>query len=164
MLSNSSQPAHSLEIPLTELARLRQFTGSPAEFWKAFLAAVANLSGASRAFLIVRDSKEPERLKKLGDWSNNGHADRNTQSFHQILPDLTENACRSGKWKQTLDAERSGSQRAFALGIKLPLVASQDSCVAALLLADVSEEQADEALVRLWQRPARSPRQRTHDR
>ncbi len=149
MVSNASKPPHSLELPLAELARLRQFTGSAAEFWRAYLAAAAGLVGASRAILIVRDSKQPERLKKLGEWSDNGHADGVTPSFHQTLAELTENSCRSGKWKQALEKERSGSQRSFALGIKLPLMASQDSCVAAFLLTDVSEDQADEALVRL---------------
>jgi hypothetical protein len=149
MSSTSAKSSNSLETSLAELARLRQFTGAPADFWKAYLAAIAGLIGASRALLIIREAKEPERLKKLGDWSNDGPADRLTQSFLQLLPDLSENACRSGKWMQAIEKERSDGLRSFALGFKLPLAGSQDSCVAAFLLTSASEKQADEALVRL---------------
>ncbi len=149
MLSDPAKTDSSVEGPLGELARLRRFTGTPADFWKAFLAAASEFAQASRSVLILRDAKQPERLKKLGDWSNNGHADRSAQAFTQVLAELTESALLNGGCKRELGTGAPGGSKAFALGIAVPLSGSQDACVAAFLLTDVSEAQAGERLLRL---------------
>lgn len=149
MLSNSNRTGQDLESALSEVRRLHRFTGPPNEFWPAFLAATGALIQASRGLLIARDPGQPERLKKFGDWSNNGHASRPMQAFNLILPQLTEKCLRDGNLKQALDDGLQNSPQHFALAIGLPLQGSKENCVAAFLLTNASEAEADEALVRL---------------
>jgi multidrug resistance efflux pump len=148
MLTNPSPAEPRVEPALAELSRLRRFTGPAGEFWPAFLAASARLIQASRGILIVRDSNQPERLKKLGDWTENGHADRSTVAFNRLLPELTEKSIQQGQHVEPLESVASGP-RPFAVAVCLQLQASNEKCVAAFLLQSVTEAQAREAVVRL---------------
>ena len=85
MLAHESKDTSPLRRALDELARLRRFAGPPAEFWPAFMAAAGDLTGACRGMLILRDPKQPDRLKKLSDWSSNGHADRAAKKVVKII-------------------------------------------------------------------------------
>jgi hypothetical protein len=149
MLSDQAKPASNLDSALSELARLRCFAGAPVEFWPAYLAAAARVAQASRGLLIVRDPQQPGRLKKLGDWSDNGHSDRSALTFTQGLPALVENCVRAGKWKEPLEAQVTGQTKHFALAVSLPLPSSQESCVAAFLVSNTTDAQAGESLIRL---------------
>src|SRR2546430_2171709 len=89
-LQNPAQEA------LADFSRLRRFPGTPAEFWPAFLAAAGALIGAARAALILRDPKQPESWKKLGDWASNGHADRSVMTFTRQLTEIGERSLTQG--------------------------------------------------------------------
>lgn len=149
MLSNAPGAVDPINPAIAELNRLRRFSGPPAEFWPAFLAAAAQLIQASRGILIVRDPSQPEKLKKLGDWSNNGQGDRATLAFNKILPELTDACCRQGQWIRQLDPQLAGDPRTFALGIALQLPGGRENCVAAFLVLHASEAETKESLVRL---------------
>jgi hypothetical protein len=103
MLTNENQQKAALDTALREIERLRRFNGTPAEFWPAFLAATGTLADASRGLLILRDSNQPERLKKITDWSANGHADRSTLAFNRGIPQLAEEAVAKGSTIQILE-------------------------------------------------------------
>ena len=149
MSSNSPRTGQDLESALSEVTRLHQFAGPPNEFWPAFLAATGALIQANRGLLIARDPAQPDRLKKFGDWSDNGHAGRFMAAFNQILPALTEMCLKDGFLKKSLDDGSPGSPKQFALAISLPLQGSKENCVAAFLLSTTSEAEANESLVRL---------------
>ena len=80
----------ALQQALAELSRLRRFAGAPAEFWPAYMAAAGTLVSASRGLLILRDSAQPDRLKKLSEWSGNGHADRSMLTFNRAMAEIVD--------------------------------------------------------------------------
>jgi len=126
---------------LGEVARLRRFSGPPAEFWPAYAAALADLAGAEQGLLILRDPKA-NNWKKLSEWAPSGPAGRNAMAFNRRLVDLGERAAAEG-------SELAPMEGAFALGVKLTLNRPEDACVAALLLPGQTEAQAREALLRV---------------
>ncbi|MEW6156912.1 MAG: HlyD family efflux transporter periplasmic adaptor subunit [Verrucomicrobiota bacterium] len=149
MLANSSGLDQATEQVLGELTRLRRFAGAPAEFWPAYLSAAARLAGASRGILILRDANQPERLKKLCDWSDNGHADRSVLSFHRVLPDLTRQTIENGQASLLVEKGPVSGAHHFAIGVALPLLGTQEKCVAGLLILNSSEAAVQEKIVRL---------------
>jgi RND family efflux transporter MFP subunit len=134
---------------LAELSRLRRFNGPPAGFWPSFVGAAGNLIGASRGLLILRDPNHPDRLKKLSDWSGNGHTDRMTLSFNRSLPSIANLCAEKGVALNALESGPSPDTKAFVVGVNLPLSGASEQCIAVFLLPGSTETQAAEALVRL---------------
>jgi RND family efflux transporter MFP subunit len=149
MLAHEGKGSSSLQQALEELGRLRRFTGPPAEFWPAFMAAAGNLTGACRGLLILRNPAEPDRLKKLSDWSANGHADRVVMTFTRMAGDIAQGCAQNQRVLQALETGTTPGTNHFALGVSLPLPAGNEACIAAFLLLNTTEAQAREALARL---------------
>src|SRR3954469_4755183 len=84
-----------LERGLEEIARLRRFSGTPAEFWPAFIAAASAVATAERGLLILKDAKE-NNWKKLGEWAQNGHTDRTVLTFNRLLIDVAQRTSEAG--------------------------------------------------------------------
>jgi len=133
---------------LNEVSRLRKFSGTPAEFWPAFISAAGDLIGADRGILILKDQKE-SNWKKLSEWSNNGHADRTFLTFNRHLIDVGERTARDGNCAVSIEQTATADLRHYALGVKLALNRPEDVCIAAFLLPNATEERAQEALLRL---------------
>jgi hypothetical protein len=148
MLTNETQRA-ALDDALREIERLRRFNGTPAEFWPAYLAATGTLAEASRGILILRDSNQPERLKKITDWSANGHADRSTLAFNRGIPQLAEEAVAKGSAIQILEQAPNPGTHHCAVGVLIPLPPAMEKCIAAFLLLNVTPERAHEIVLRL---------------
>ena len=76
-MSHSSpiEPRPGVPTLLEEASRLRRFSGPPAEFWPSLLSVMARMAEASRALLIVGQPALPDKLRKLGDWSQPGYSD-----------------------------------------------------------------------------------------
>lgn len=134
---------------LAEIARLRRFTGAPAEFWPAFLSAASGLLGASRGILILKDHRPDGTWKKLSEWSHNGQPDKLALSFNRQLIELGEAVQKDGTALVPLEAPTAAEARNFAAGVRLVLNRPEETCVGAFLIADADERQAHEALVRL---------------
>lgn len=149
MLANESKDAPSLRRALDELARLRRFNGPPAEFWPAFMAAAGDLTGACRGILILRDPNQPDRLKKLSDWSSNGHADRAVVTFTRMAAEIAQRCAEDHSYLRAIENGPTPETRHFALGLTIPIPAAQETCIAAFLLLSATEGQAREALARL---------------
>lgn len=149
MLSNTpSLTAENRDRAIETLVSLRRFTGAPGEFWPAFVSAAARLVGASRGILILRDAAQPERLRKLSEWTASGHASRSVLVFNRYLPELTAECVRSGQAVQVLE-ETAAEGSPVAVGVTLMFQGTTDKCVAAFLLENRTEQEAREALVRL---------------
>jgi hypothetical protein len=54
------------------------------------------LISASRGLLVLRDPNQSDRLKKLRDWSANGHADRSTLAFNRAITEIVERTVELG--------------------------------------------------------------------
>ncbi len=133
---------------LDELGRLRRFSGSPVEFWPALTSALARLAGGSRGLLILREPVEPVKLKKLGEWSRNGHASRASMAFNACLSSLAEESARNGHATVSLDSPGTDSPGLYAVGITLPMT-GQEQCLAAILLENATPARIQEAEIRL---------------
>src|SRR5437868_9296556 len=115
MLAHESKDSPGLRTTLDELARLRRFSGPPAEFWPAFMAAAGNLMGACRGLLILRDPAQPDRLKKLSDWSANGHADRAVITFTQLAAEIAQRCAESRTFLRVIENGPTPDTKHFAV-------------------------------------------------
>src|SRR5512146_3298110 len=145
MLAHESKETPALRQALDELARLRRFSGPPAEFWPAFMAAAGNLIGACRGMLILRDPAQPDRLKKLSDWSSNGHADRAVITFTRMVGEIAQQCAADGVYLRAIENGPTPESKHFALALVIPLPAGAEACIAAFLLLNATEAQAQEA-------------------
>lgn len=134
---------------LAEIARLRRFSGAPAEFWPAYLSAAAGLLGASRGILILKDHRPDGTWKKLSEWSHNGQPDRLALAFNRQLIEIGETVQKDGTALVPLEAASAAEARHFAAAVRLVLNRPEETCVGAFLLPDADERQAREALIRL---------------
>jgi multidrug resistance efflux pump len=148
MAIDQPKPGGSAQLLLTELARLRFFSGPPADFWPAFLAAAATLTGARQAVLLLKGSEASGDWKKLGQWQTDQSGDRFSIVFSKRLAELAEDCLRAGELVRLVEGAPPGGARHFAVLARLQLPQLEDACVMAFLLADVSEAEAGEALLR----------------
>jgi hypothetical protein len=122
---------------LADVAKLRRFAGAPAEFWPAFVSAAADLIGADKGILILKDQKD-DNWKKLSEWSNNGHADRSILTFNRHLIEIGERTAREGSCSFPIEQTAAPDLKHFALGVKLALNRPEDLCIAAFLLPNAT--------------------------
>ena len=149
MLAPQNKDRTAVRAALDELAGLRQFTGPPAQFWPAFMGAAGHLIGACRGLLILRDSAQPDRLKKLSDWSSNSHADRAIVTFARTVAEIAEKCAAERTFLGVLENGALPGTKHYAVALTLPLGAGNEACIAAFVLLEVTEEQAREALAKL---------------
>lgn len=145
-MPREKQPAE-LSQALVELMALRRFSGTPKEFWPRLLVALSSVSVASKATVLLKDKTETG-WKIIADWSVDGDSSRLTQLFAGRLEELAAACDASSQTIVSLEAASSRSSAHFALALKLVLLTNQ-TCVAAFLLSEVSEPAAREALLRL---------------
>ncbi|HYE33599.1 MAG TPA: HlyD family efflux transporter periplasmic adaptor subunit [Methylomirabilota bacterium] len=149
MLSNPLVSEDAINRAMSELARLRRFSGSPAEFWPAFLGAAGALCGAAKATLALRDP-QANQWKKLSEWAGAGSNERVGLSFTRELINIAERAAREGGSAiQALEATATAGLSHYIIGVRLSLNRPEDLCVAAFLVLNATEQQAQEAAVRL---------------
>ncbi|MGV3775040.1 MAG: efflux RND transporter periplasmic adaptor subunit [Verrucomicrobiales bacterium] len=133
---------------LAEIARLRRFTGPPAEFWPGFLAAAAGVAGAARAVLILKDAASSQ-WKKLGEWAGSNQTDRTVLTFNRQLVEVGERCIKDGNIVQAIESSATPELKHFVLATKLQLSRPEDNCIAVYLLLNATDQQAAECLVRL---------------
>jgi hypothetical protein len=132
-----------------DLARLRQFTGTPAEFWPPFTEAAARLVGARRAAVLFRATTEPVQWRKIAEAAAPGHADRSVLTFTNALNELAAEAVEQETVLRMLEVAAVPDTRHYAVCLRLQLLRPEDTCVAAFLLLNTTETAAREALLRL---------------
>lgn len=136
---------------LRELAELRQFTGGARDFWSRYVQVISILTGASKAVLALQDGAQPSVWKRIGDWPPNLPPSRLLTLFNTALEELAVRASREpGALAPLLEP---GSPRTvvghFAIACRLRLYRANEVCVALLLVSEVNEAAARDALVRL---------------
>jgi hypothetical protein len=137
------------EAVLKELAELRNFSGPPKEFWPRYLKCLAGLASASKSMLLLQDAAHPAAWKKIGEWPASLPPSRLLSAFTLQLDELaTRCAPASGGLVSPLEPAARGAGH-YAVGSRLKLYRSTETCVAILLLSEVSEAAARESLVRL---------------
>jgi len=144
-MQNRVHPSEAqLDTAMQELAELRRFQGPPAQFWPKFLALTSRLAGAARGVLVLRQAGDPPTLAKIGDWSNQEHADRALAEFNSRLSPFAEEVFRQGKILQRLETSNLGG--AVAVGIALVLPEDQPACAGLYMLSGPASDHAATAL------------------
>jgi multidrug resistance efflux pump len=138
-------PAEELAKALAELTELRRFAGTPKEFWHRLSIALAGLSSASRATILLKDSATGA-CRTIADWSPTGGPSRLAAVFATALQEIAAAAEKDGNVIRSLDPARGSAH--FAVAVKQRLLSDQ-TCIAAFLLSEVSDSAAREALLRL---------------
>lgn len=146
MLNNASE--QQTRRGLEELSRLRRFSGSPAEFWPAFINAAAALAGAEKGVLILKDPKE-NSWKKLGESTGGASGERVVLTFNRHLIDLGQRSAEKGVAVVVVEETANADFKHYGIGVRLPLSRPEEICIATFLLRDATEQQANEALVRV---------------
>src|SRR5437762_3019272 len=139
-------PNLSLEGALREIAELRRWAGPAKEFWPRLLLALAGLSHASKAVILLQDNVQPGKWKRIGDWSSNVGAAQPLVDFTARVEQVAQQCVTSGDLAAPLSERRDGH---YAAGFRLRLQRTEDVCVAVLLLSGINEATARECLLRL---------------
>jgi biotin carboxyl carrier protein len=138
-------PGREFAAGLNEILALRQFPGTPAEFWPRFLAAAARLVSGDILVLLMKQAGPPARWVKLGEWTANPQPSRARTGFTSQLEPMGERALLESSFVEQSDVS-SGS---FTIAVRLKLIHTADEVVLAGQLADFTEAAAREALIRL---------------
>lgn len=133
---------------LEELARLRRFNGTPAEFWPAFISAAAAVAGAEKGILILKDPKE-NTWKKLSESAASSPGERAVLTFTRHLVDLGQRAADTGTAVLPIEQTASADLKHYGVAVKLALNRPEEICIATFLVRNATEHQAHEALVRV---------------
>lgn len=141
-------PAEALARALAEISELRQFAGSPRDFWNQFQSALAGLTGAQRVVLLLQEKSQPSKWRKLGEWSSNTGPSRFVIPFATQLEAFATRGTESGAFIALVERSNAAGIP-FVAVMPLKLHNPEDCCLALLLLPEGSEAAALEALVRL---------------
>jgi biotin carboxyl carrier protein len=128
-----------------ELAELRQFPGSPREFWPRFLAATARVSAAEITVLIAGQPGKTPRWTKLGEWAASTAPSRVRTAFTSRLEQTAERCLRENNFIEATDA----SAGSFTLAVRLKMARAEDEVLLAAQVVDFTETAARESLARL---------------
>ena len=134
-----------------DVAALRQFPGAAKDFWPRYLECVSGLAGASKGVLVLQDAAQPSLWKRIGEWPLNLPPSRLLTLFNTTLEATAVRATREPGAVAPL--QEPGSTRTstghYALACRLRLYRTNEVCVAILLVSEVTEAAARDALVRL---------------
>jgi len=150
MASESPALKEQQTVALRELAELRSFTGPPKEFWPRYLGALAAVTSASKAILLVQDSAGLSTWKRLGEWSANLGGSRFLAVFHSQLDSFATDCAKHGEHLITLlEPGISRGAGHYVIAAALKLQGGAEFSVVVLLLSEFSDAAARESLVRL---------------
>src|SRR6185369_8903840 len=150
MASESPALKEQQTVALRELAELRSFTGPPKEFWPRYLGALAAVTSASKAILLVQDSAGLSTWKRLGEWSDNLGGSRFLAVFHSQLDSFATDCAKHGEHLITLlEPGISRGAGHYVIAAALKLQGGAEFSVVVLLLSEFSDAAARESLVRL---------------
>src|SRR5258706_4884285 len=136
----------SLEAALSEIAELRRWTGPAKEFWPRFVMALVGLTNSAKAVILLPDSSQSGKWRRLGDWSSNSGPAQPLVDFAAKIENLAQQCLADGDSIAPLTERRDGH---FTLSFRLRLQREDDVCVAVLLLTGINEIIARECCLRL---------------
>lgn len=142
------EPQSADQAPARELSELRHFSGPLKEFWPRLTACLAGLSGASKAFLLWRDTP-PAPWKRMLEWPANLPPSRFLTAFIGKLESVAERSLATGAWLEPLEVGQPRDRHHFIAGLRFDMPRAEEACAAIFLLSEVSETGARESLIRL---------------
>ena len=134
-----------------ELTGLRNFSGTPTEFWGVFLSVSSRLVDARSGVMIVRKqlANGEHQLTKISEWPPEATKDSVTAKFAKSWAHIAGSCAQDGFLLQRLGQETNGEISDFAIAVQLRTLDSKAVCIGAYALADVCRGYAEEALTRI---------------
>ena len=130
---------------MDELGALRQFPGTPKEFWPRFLAAASRLAAADIVVLLVKQPGKTPGWSKLGEWSASNSPSRARTAFTSQLLAIAERGAQQGGFVEQTE-KVSGT---YTVATRLKLARPEEEAVLAAQLLDFTETAAQESWLRL---------------
>src|SRR6266536_1495422 len=134
---------------LQELAELRSFAGPPKEFWPRYLKSLAGLTSGSKAMLLVQDPAQAAAWKRVSEWPTDLGPSRALAAFHGQLDMLAADCVKLGGGLLALLEASPRVSGHYVVAVRLRFHRAPDIAVVTLLLSEVSESSAREALFRV---------------
>lgn len=149
MPNQVSGPNEDQTAQIRGLNSLRHFEGAAKEFWPKYLELLAGVTSGSKVALLVKAPDAPGGWKVMGSWAATSAPSRVFTEFHEQLPEIAKNCENDGRLFGPLKSTASRAQGHFVAAVRLNLRGAQDVGLVAVLLSEVSEAAAREALVKL---------------
>src|SRR5579871_3793339 len=136
MPGESTDAWQQVEKAMADLAALRQFSGPPAEFWPAFMAAAHQLTGADQLALLIRPAGQAWR--RLVAWPPQPPASRMLGDFINQAEELASRAFAQGRLAAPLNPREGGASGNFVIGSRIALAQAED-CALIGVISEVTE-------------------------
>ena len=137
----------AVQKALSDLSALAQFAGPPREFWPRFLDILLELTRADQLVLLAQKPGSPWR--RLLDRPADMAPCLMLSTFANRLAEIADAASRDATVLVRLELKQGSTAGHFAVAARLNLPQSQEQCIVAALLSEVSETVADEVLLRI---------------
>jgi hypothetical protein len=147
MATEPARSSETLGAASAELSNLRRSTSPPNEFWPRYLNALADLSGATKIILLLKEAGPPPHWKKLSELALPGASSRFLVAFTMQSEDIAERCSQNGSFVFPL--EEGTKATPWVAGLQLRLHPAEELCMATFLLPATSEAVARETLLRL---------------
>ncbi len=131
-----------------ELSQLRQFNGTPAEFWPKLASSLNAVAKAARTVIVVRENSPEAAWKKLADYSPDAGQKAPAQHFTRKLQELAEQGTQATSAVIKLDAPDPDSTDHAAL-VRFDLGTDRQVCIGILHLRQTPATDAHEIARRI---------------
>jgi len=148
MIYRQEDQKKELDQIIESLERMRRFTGSPAEFWPAFLEGSVRLAGARLGVLLVQGDGE-HSWKNLCVWPLGGARGAGGPELKIRMEEIADvSAVQGYAWENAGPGLRSGTE-GVVLGIRLDLEEGDRVSVAVFFIAEDTGVAEEEIATRL---------------
>jgi RND family efflux transporter MFP subunit len=134
---------------LGRLAQLRSFAGAEKTFWPSFLATLTGAAGARFSMLLRAGPEESPGWQRVTSWPADGLPEAAAQKFLGAAGDLAETCVQQGGAKRGFRNQKDPTLADWVIAVHLAAGDEPDAMVAAFLLSEFTDVQAEEALRRL---------------
>ena len=118
---------------MENLDRLRRFTGSPGEFWPAFIECSVQLLNAKRGILLVRETGQ-DSWKRLGLWPSETRGGRTAAALFSRAEELADETVHQGTIVEKEENPPGAGRDGVMAGVLLNLQQEEAIGVAVFLL------------------------------
>ncbi|OGV69816.1 MAG: hypothetical protein A3K19_28855 [Lentisphaerae bacterium RIFOXYB12_FULL_65_16] len=147
MSSETAKAAAGSDTITARIEALSCFQGAPAEFWSAYLALVAEVTGAGLALLALRDTDTPSgavKWRPVAVWPSQDGAEPSPETRHvaQAALEAAESCLASGCELRTVSATGRAGDGGVLLAVRLATGNPADRCVAACFVPRSTPDRA----------------------
>ncbi|MFC1534947.1 efflux RND transporter periplasmic adaptor subunit [Thermodesulfobacteriota bacterium] len=134
---------------IESLEGMRWFTGSPEEFWPAFLEGSARLAGAIFGVLMVHGDDDKHSWKTLSVWPAKGHRDMGKSDLKDRMEEIADTTSYQGYAWENAGSKGTTDADGVVMGIRLDLKEEDHVSVVIFFLENNTGPLLEEVVTRL---------------